>query len=65
MGDLNLAEDDKACVFGGDVAATFDEDEWDALKEMHFQPLLPPGQPTNMHPPASGTHALGGWQNFE
>ena len=56
MGDLNLAEDDKACVFGGDVAATFDEDEWDALKEMHFQPLLPP---------ASGTHALGGWQNFE
>jgi hypothetical protein len=53
MGDYNLAEDDKASAFGGNDKFTFGGEAWSALKEQGFEPLLSPGEPTNMGPPVT------------
>jgi hypothetical protein len=53
MGDYNLAEDDKASAFGGIDKFTFGGEAWSALKEQGFEPLLSPGEPTNMGPPVT------------
>jgi hypothetical protein len=54
MGDYNLAEDDTASALGGrNNIFTFGGDAWSALKEKGFEPLLSPGEPTNMGPPVT------------